>query len=190
MNRRTPVSSSQWIWLSVAGLCLGLCVGVRERLLPAWIPSAAEWQSLDTERIKLSELVAAASDQSATHSPSPDLVVPDHWSTTRLANASNDEEHVVYRANQPAALRWADLIAFVIQLETQSPTRIVKLLIRSSGNRTTRNISAVEITVSRPAKTKPTQDGAPFPRSGGRAPAPDSRPTESHLSIQPRNKIP
>lgn len=175
MNRRTPVSSSQWIWLSVAGLCLGLCVGVRERLLPTWLPSAAEWQSLDTERIKLSGLVAATTGQSATHSPSLDLVVPDHWSTTRLANVSNDEEHVVYRASQPAALRWADLIAFVVQLEAQSPARIAALLIRSSGNRTTRNISTVEITVSRPAETKPRTAGASFPLSGGSVPAPASR---------------
>jgi hypothetical protein len=190
MNRRTPVSSSQWIWLSVAGLCLGLCVGVRERLLPAWLPSAAEWQSLETERIKLSELVAAAASQSTTKSSSLDLVIPDNWTTERLANGPDDEEHVVYRASQPEALRWADLIAFVVQLEAQSPARIVKLHIRSSGNRTTRNISAFEITVSRPAKTKPRQAGASFPPSGGPAPAPDSRPAESHLSIQPRNKIP
>lgn len=75
--------------------------------------------------------------------PTADAALAAPW----LSVASSDGLSSIYKANDPVALRWSDIIAAVERLEKRPGLTVQGVRIETTGSRTVRQFSAAEITV-------------------------------------------
>lgn len=151
MNASQPrIPARIWAMLLFALVWLAIVLAVRH-LRPVGVPAAAT--EVTALRAELTALPADAERQLAdwrqTHPseipngphPAADTALDAPW----LSVASPDGLSSIYRSNDPAALRWSDIVAAVERLEKRLTVQGVR--IETTGTRTVRQFSTVEIAV-------------------------------------------